>query len=161
MTARQQNHGFTLVEMMATLIISAILLAMAVPSFRTFIVDQRVKGATLELMGALRFARSEAVKRNAAVSVVAADGGWSAGWEVRDGDGAARSGKTLSGGSVGVNEAGGQTSLAFNGQGRLAANAFFTLCSAGNAEPARRRLLRITSSGMPDVQLNGVCTDAD
>ncbi len=156
---RLKNRGFTLVEMMATLIISATIVTMAVPSFRSFIIDQRVKAATHDLMGSLRFARSEAVKRNAQVSVVSTGGSWSAGWEVRDANGNALTEKELAGGSVDIVESGSLTSLAFNGVGRLATNASFTLCSSGESVPARRRLLRITSSGMPGIILNGVCGD--
>ncbi|MFD2270066.1 Tfp pilus assembly protein FimT/FimU [Undibacterium arcticum] len=38
-----RNLGFTLIELMVTISIAAILLAIAVPSFRDFILGQRIK----------------------------------------------------------------------------------------------------------------------
>jgi len=85
--ARVRSHpesaGFTLIELMIGLILLAILLGVAVPAFRTFILDQRLRAASNDLNIALITARSEAVKRNRAVSVVALDDDdWSTGWVV-------------------------------------------------------------------------------
>jgi type IV fimbrial biogenesis protein FimT len=54
-----------------------------VPSFRNFVASQRVKTVTYDLTTALVLARSEAVKRNANVTVAAASGSdWTQGWNV-------------------------------------------------------------------------------
>ncbi len=74
--------GFTLVEMMITVAIAAILAALALPSFREFMIRQNTIEITNDLVGALNTARIEAVKRGVAVRVSPAGGGWSAGWTV-------------------------------------------------------------------------------
>lgn len=75
--------GFTLIELLTVIMISAILLAIGVPSFRSFIVKQRVKSASYELSTTLLFARSEAIKRNAPVTVTPSTAStWTAGWAV-------------------------------------------------------------------------------
>ncbi len=74
--------GFTLVELMIGLVLLAILLGVGVPAFRSFILDQRLRAASNDLNIALITARSEAVKRNRAVSVVALDDDWAAGWVI-------------------------------------------------------------------------------
>lgn len=60
----RQSQGFTLLEMMITISIGAILLAIAAPNMRSFIVSNRLTSSANEIMGALGLARSEAVRRN-------------------------------------------------------------------------------------------------
>lgn len=67
--SRRNERGFTLIELMITIIVLAILTAAALPSFRSFIVNQRIKTASFDLMALLTFTRSEAIKRNANVTL--------------------------------------------------------------------------------------------
>ena len=77
--------GFTLIEMMVVITVAAVLMAVAVPSFRDLIVGQRVKTAAFTFTGAAVFTRSEAIKRNADVVLLANSGGWQNGWSVKVG----------------------------------------------------------------------------
>lgn len=63
------SRGFTLVEMLVVMTIGAILVAAAVPSFRTLIANTRASNGTNALSGAFEYARSEAIRRGAVVSV--------------------------------------------------------------------------------------------
>ncbi|WP_304303331.1 GspH/FimT family pseudopilin [Chromatium okenii] len=63
------QRGTTLMELMITLSIAAILMSIAVPSFQTFTRTNRIAAATNALSSALQFARSEAVTRGKMVSV--------------------------------------------------------------------------------------------
>jgi type IV fimbrial biogenesis protein FimT len=76
--------GFTLIELLVTLTVAAIMLGIAVPSFKNFVNGQRVKAASTELMTAVLIARSEAVKRNASTLTIAPLSGtdWTTGWTV-------------------------------------------------------------------------------
>ncbi|MFK2876820.1 GspH/FimT family pseudopilin [Rhodanobacter hydrolyticus] len=62
--ACRQQCGFTIVELMITLAVAAILLAIAVPSFRNITLANRLNTAANGLVGAINAARMEAVKRN-------------------------------------------------------------------------------------------------
>lgn len=64
----QRCRGFTLVELMVTISLLAILLALAVPSFRLWINNTRVRTAAQVLQDGLRLAQAEAVRRNRTVS---------------------------------------------------------------------------------------------
>lgn len=57
------RRGFTLVELLIVIAVSAVILVLAAPSMRDLIVMQRLKSTTAELVTDLQFARSEAVAR--------------------------------------------------------------------------------------------------
>ena len=58
-----KSSGFTLVELMITLAIAGILVAVGIPSFNSTISSNRLTSYANELVTALNLARSEAVKR--------------------------------------------------------------------------------------------------
>lgn len=70
---KRRQAGFTLIELMVALAVFAILVAVAVPNFRTTIENNRRSTTVQGLLGALQLARSEAIKRGNPVSVCAAD----------------------------------------------------------------------------------------
>jgi len=83
--------GFTAVELMVTLTLVGILLALAAPGLRQLTLNQGVKSAAFDIMSALQYARSEAIKRPSETVTLKAgassDGAWSTGWRILDGAG--------------------------------------------------------------------------
>lgn len=76
-------RGFTLVELMVTVSIAAILLMAGVPSFVEFQRNSELTGAANSLLASINAARSEAMKRNFNAMVVPTDGAnWKNGWTV-------------------------------------------------------------------------------
>lgn len=59
--------GFTLIELMVTITVAAILIGIAVPSFRGLIISNRLNTLSAEMVDAIGFARSESIKRNRTV----------------------------------------------------------------------------------------------
>ena len=82
--------GFTLVELLVTVSIAAILIAVGVPSFTSIVAASNTDSATRRLSTAFSYARSDAVSRAGSVTVCAsADAlncgnaaAWSQGWLV-------------------------------------------------------------------------------
>lgn len=82
MVAARRARGFTLPELMAVLAVMAILAAVAAPSFSELIASQRAKSAASDMFASLLRTRSEAIKRNAEVTLSPAGEGWEDGWSV-------------------------------------------------------------------------------
>ena len=86
--ARNATSGFTLVELMVTLILLVILVSLGVPSFRTYTANSATTDAANIMLGAINQARHEAVTRGLAVCLCQSDDGsscgdstaWQSGW---------------------------------------------------------------------------------
>ena len=72
-----KKRGFTLIEMMITIAISAILLSLAVPGLQSLIIKNRFRTQASDLVVDLGLARSEALKRGTKVSVCTSTNGTS------------------------------------------------------------------------------------
>ena len=81
---RRSSAGFTMVELLITIAIATILTTVAIPSFSALIANQRAKTAASELFASFLTARSDAIMRNANVTVSPLAGGWSQGWQILD-----------------------------------------------------------------------------
>ena len=61
--AGHASNGFTLIEMLITVSVASLLLAIAVPSFESLISQSSLMSSTDDLTSSIRVARSEAIKR--------------------------------------------------------------------------------------------------
>lgn len=64
---RRAINGFTLIELMVTMAIAAIILTQAVPSFRAMIANNKITSQVNEFVTAINMGRSEAAKLNTTV----------------------------------------------------------------------------------------------
>jgi type IV fimbrial biogenesis protein FimT len=83
--------GFTLMELLMTIAIAAIVAMLAIPSFRYVTNSNRIAAEVNGLLGDLQFARGEAIKEGQPVTVCMSKGGttcdttgaaWQSGWIV-------------------------------------------------------------------------------
>ncbi len=156
-------RGFTLVELMVTLAVVAILLTVGVPNMRDFIKNNRLTATTNAFVSSLTLARSEAVKqgRNATLCVssdqaTCTGANWAQGWLAwvdLDADGTLDAGETLRVSEPlpqAVTLAGTQNSFRFNATGSVNNTDTLTVCDDRAGELGRQ--FRILSTG--GVSLN-------
>lgn len=75
--------GLSLIELMITVALSAIVLAMAAPAMGNWVRDVEIRSSAASLLAALQGARAEAIARNTLVRLQLTDALGRPGWEVR------------------------------------------------------------------------------
>jgi type IV fimbrial biogenesis protein FimT len=75
MLARAHQIGFTIIELMTTLVIAGVLMTIAAPAFTNMLERRRLEGSANELVTDLAYAKSEAVQLNRNVELLAGGGG--------------------------------------------------------------------------------------
>ena len=156
-------RGFTLVELMITLAVLVITLAIAAPAMSGFVRSSQLSGTQTELIGALMLARSEATRRGSQVGVVAATpasgaeftNGWKV-WVDANGNGVLDAGETVvreyaaRKNSVTISTQGGETVASFKPTGFASATLTFKIC--GTAAPTRGYTVALAQVGLTDIK---------
>lgn len=166
------QRGFTLVELLTTLVVLAVLLALAAPNMVSFVNNSRLRASQGEFVSALMLARSEATRRGEFVGVAArgaivAGAEFSGGWQVfidknRDGvldagEDIVRSYPALSGGQRFGTTPANVTMARFTPRGFLAGLPVqFTLC--GQAGQRKGYQINLESVGLTDVKEQTTCS---
>jgi type IV fimbrial biogenesis protein FimT len=163
----QPNHkkvaGFTLVELMITLLIAAIVLGLAAPGVSRLLERNRLQTSADSLFTGLMLARSEALKRNQPVTVCKSTNGtectagaaWNQGWLVyadADGDAAVDPNEILrvestmrAGDTLNVAGADFADEISYNTDGSASGTGTFVLCNAkGEAQYGREIQVEVT-----------------
>ena len=140
------NKGFTLVELLITLSIAAILMALAVPNFSSTIKSSRITTQANELVSSLNYARSEAIRRGTNVTASRADVNWQNGWVIASGGTALRIHEAFDGTSTLEGTA---TTVTYRGTGAVTDDITFTLCD--DRANSTGRIITISVTGRASV----------
>lgn len=166
MIYRNTARGFTLIEMMVALTVFAILLGVAMPSFRNAGLPSQLRAVANNVVAASQIARSEAIKRNATVTLcVSSDGkncgtgNWQQGWIVTMGGGVPLHSEPAAPVGFRVTPAAGSNALTFDATGLGASPDTFTVCRQTPTAGPQERVVAITAAGRASVQTTttGVC----
>ena len=171
-----KQRGFTVLELMITVSVAAVLATVAVPSFSSFMSNNRITAQANSFHSSILYARSEAVKRNVQVAMCGssnsaavnpcgtASSGWTDGWLmfVDDNENGQRDGteaiiKTNTGVTGGSTFSGNSNVISYTNDGRVTTSSLtFKLCDADNDDKYTRELT-ISPLGNPKVSKSGTC----
>ncbi|MBL8265214.1 GspH/FimT family pseudopilin [Steroidobacter sp.] len=169
------SAGFTMVELMVTVGIAAILTAVAVPSFNQLIISSRLVTQSNDLVAAINFARSEAIKRNTNISLcrvnavdsttcVTGAGAWQ-NWIVTPGGGnvVRRGVVNTAAGGMNVQSTLTNDALVFGAEGLarsggvLVTNQRISVCSTRTSTDNIRRVVLGSGSRLSTTTASGAC----
>lgn len=149
MTQPKNSSGFTLIELMVTLAVAIIVIAVAVPSFRSTTHSTRMTAQVNSFSSFLMLARAEAVKRqrNITVASVTGDAGneWGGGVQMRDADDVIATLDAFNGNITMDNDAG-TTTITFipRGYASPAVAGNFNVCETSSNEDGRQFMVTAT-----------------
>lgn len=171
------ERGFTLVELIITVVIIGIVLTVGVPSFASLVRSNAATSSANEFVAALNTARSEATLRNGGVALCASDdpqsatpscsgdsGGWANGWVAwadEDDDGTLDGGEVLRvweglSKDIGLTESNGNAQITFGSRGGASATMNFTLEPTSDCSAEASRTINVSLVGRVEVK-RGSC----
>ena len=169
----KKNSGFTLLELLVTVALIAIVMAIAVPSMSTFTQNDRLTTNINQLVGHLAYARSEAVKRSQQVSVCVSNdaatctgGSWADGWIVyidADADNSFTAGEELLrvqqalGGNNSLTPTGIGNQITYDNRGFVNAASIGSLQLCDNRSGPYGKTVRITTTGRVRMEKDTAC----
>jgi type IV fimbrial biogenesis protein FimT len=159
--SRYRETGFTLIEMIVTLSVIGILLAIAAPGMRQLSLNQGVKSAAFDIFSALIYARSEAIKRPGETvtlqPVSTSSGQWVSGFYVTDGAGdTLRSWNVPTSITLTDKNSTPVTSIVFGKDGHLTVTPKLEINLASSVDGVAPRCVRVDLTGRPYSAL-GTC----
>lgn len=182
---RRRMLGFTMIELMVTVAVAAILTMIALPNLRTFVLNSRRDSLIDGLVASLHYARTQAIDLNQATFLCAGTGGviagtppcataeWKTGWQVITTPASGGTSKLLAthvlstaGTTPSVTALNGNVDFQFNGNGTVTipsggvTTEIITVCDARGAAYARAVEINtagfIQSSSQPGYDPTGV-----
>ncbi len=170
----KKNLGFTLLELLITVALISIVTALAVPSMRSFSQNDRLTTNINTMVGHLAYARSEAVKRHAQVSICISNdtlgctgGSWEDGWMVYVdvnangtfdpatlGEDILRVNQAMDGNNT-LTPTGYVAQVTYDNRGFVTSTGSFLLCDARTG--AFGKTITITNTGRVRLQVDSAC----
>lgn len=153
---RRHGPGFTLIELMVTIAVLAIMIGLATPSFLEMSLSSRLTSIANSLSSSVQLARSEAIKRNQPVTLCASTDGetcdedtdWSVGWVALAGTTVLQREQAVPSGYVVAST---EDSLVFQPTGAGATLNSFTICRQSPSAGAQERVVSVSATARTKV----------
>lgn len=163
----ERSRGFTLVELMVTVAVVAILATIAAPSMTSMLRNSRVKSQMEDVTASLQLARSEAMRRNVRVTACPSSDGLTCGasttrWIAFWTDNTKSPAETVvlvdktAPSSVKITGSAGE--IVFNSSGMLIPRSTVKLCVESTEDASTRKVVDVLVSGLIRTSASGDCS---
>lgn len=161
---RRAISGFTLIELMVTIAVAAILVSLALPSFSDATLSGKLVASANDLVAGVALGRSEAIKRNAMASMCVSSngttcgsGGWEQGWIILSGTTVVQKHAAA---PTGFKASSTVTKIDFQPSGVGNTQATITVCRATPTVGSQERVVQVDATGRAYVSrtTNGTCS---
>ncbi len=155
-SGRSAYAGFSLIELITIITLTAVVMGIGVPAFRDMVADQKVRTVAASLHTSILMARAESIKRNRGVRLRPANGeAWGDGWLIPQPDSVNSDNAPLYHESLDatVTITSAATALDFRPSGRASGNVTFELESTTDA--TKKRCIRVELSGRATTARGG------
>lgn len=162
--SRRTARGFTLLELMVTVAVLAVLIGIAVPSLGDATLAGKLAASANDLVAGVAMGRSEAIKRNAVTSLCVSSngtscgsGGWEQGWIII-------SGSTViqkhSAAPMGFKVTSSVAKVDFQPTGVGNTQATITVCRSAPSAGSQERVVNVSATGRAYVSktTTGTCS---
>lgn len=148
------SRGFTIIELLMTVALLAVLMGLALPSYQEVVKNNCMTTSANNLVSMLQYSRSEAIKRRTNVSITPIGGDWGEGLQVRAGAELLRE-VNLGCAATEVTEEDAQTAVTYRATGFVTDPASFEICDDRESETGRQ--ITISSTGRPSMDSSFSC----
>ena len=156
MSRLKDMRGFTLVELMITIVLLAIIIAIAIPNFTQFIRNNQVQAKADELKTFLQYARGQAVTTRKSYVVTATS---AAAWDIKPEGGAVERKLEFNAAQAKPLTSASSFPLTFSPSGMASSLSVITVCR--DSDFANGYLLEVKASGVVKMYARGYKDDAD
>lgn len=119
-----QQSGFTIIELLITISLAAVLTSLAAPAFKDMIKKNQLAAQANSVMASMNYARNETITRNADVILQPVTGtDWAVGWQASSGGTVIRNFDPIEGATL----VGSAASITYESDGSLSGTATITL----------------------------------
>lgn len=152
-----RQGGFTIVEVLVVIAVMSVLMVIAVPAFNNAALSSKLNAVANNFVASAQLARSEAIKRNMAVTLCASADGegcggtWTQGWIILAGGDVLHAQGPV---SNGFQLSGNVTTLQFAPSGVGATAATLTACRYSPDVGSQSRIITVSATGRPGVEKN-------
>ena len=145
--SRRACRGFSLTELMVTLAVLSTLLTLAIAGWSSVANSMKLTALSNTFLSQLHTARSEAIKRNASITLEQETGGWANGWSVKSGATVLLKQEAQATVSI-VEEASGASTVTYLPTGRISSGLRFEITGVGTAV----RCVSVDASGITSTK---------